>query len=148
VKIIGNNFLFVDNTLRKLESWAKAHQKEVEEYSGKSGLITASPKHYPAKRYLHLAENLRLIKVSRSECAVTKIGQPILYLAESSQNPFDLTNEQRCYLLKRILENDSDCFLQLLKSLEKYNEIKDIFMYFKKTLLDHLERKSKSLAIF
>ncbi|MEM5867688.1 MAG: hypothetical protein QXG39_07195 [Candidatus Aenigmatarchaeota archaeon] len=146
VKIIGNNFLFIDDALRRLESWAEAHQKEVEEYSGKSGLITASPKHYPAKRYFHLAKDLRLIKVSRSECAVTKIGQPILYLAEYLRNPFDLTNEQICYLLKRILENDSDCFLQLLRSLEKYNEIKNIFTQFKKTLLDHLEKKIEKLG--
>ena len=145
IDLIGNNFLFLDDVLRRLEFWAKKKQKELERYFGRTGLITESPKHYPARRYIHLAENLRLVKISRNECALTKIGQPLLYLAKSPQNPFHLTDEQVCYLLKRILENDFDYFLPLLKLLKKFNKTKEIFLNFKKAVLNHLEIKSEKI---
>lgn len=146
IELLGNNFLLVDDVIRRLELWAKEHQRYLEKHFSKSGSITISSRHYPAIRYIHLAEKLRLIKLSRNGCAVTKIGQPILYLTKCKRSPFELSDEQKCYFLKRILENDYDYFFPFLKLLKRMNKTKEIFSSFKVSVLEHLEMKSKRIG--
>lgn len=144
--LLGNNFLLFDDLQGKLEAWAEEHEKYLERYFSKSGFIKKSPRHYPARRYIHLAESLRLIKISRNECALTKIGQPLPILDKNKQNPFELTIEQKCYLLKRILENDFDYIFPLLRLLENYNSAREIFDNFKIAVLEHWEKRSKRIG--
>ena len=144
--LLGNNFLLFDDLQGKLEAWAEEHEKCLERYFSKSGFIKKSPRHYPARRYIHLARNLRLIKISRNECALTKIGQPLPTLDKNKQNPFELTVEQKCYLLKRILENDFDYIFPLLWLLENCNTAREIFDNFKTAVLEHWEKRSKRIG--
>jgi predicted transcriptional regulator len=141
--LLGSNFLLIDDLERKLETWAEEHEKNLERYFSKFGFIKKSPRHYPARRYIQLAKNLRLVKISRNECALTKIGQPLLTLDKNKQNPFELSMEQKCYLLKRILENDFDYILPLLRLLEKCHNTGEIFGNFKIAVLEHLETRIK-----
>lgn len=145
-ELLGNKFLLVDDLQRRLEAWAIEHQKDLEKYHSKSGAITKSPRHYPASRYIHLAENLGLVKISRNECALTKIGQPVPTLTKSEQNPFKLSVEQTCYLLKRILEHDFDYIFPLLRLLKNHNRTKEIFSCFKVAVLEHLEMQRKKIS--
>ncbi|MEM1540538.1 MAG: hypothetical protein QXJ07_04065 [Candidatus Bathyarchaeia archaeon] len=144
--LFGNNFLLLDDLQGKLEAWAEEHEKYLERYFSKSGFIKKSPRHYPARRYIHLAESLRLIKISRNECALTKIGQPLPTLDKNKENPFELTVEQKCYLFKRILENDFDYIFPLLQLLENCNITREIFDNFKIVVLEHWEKRSKRIG--
>lgn len=144
--LLGSSFLLVDDLQRKLEAWAEEHENDLERYFSKSGFIKKSPRHYPARRYIHLAENLRLLRISRNECALTKIGQPLPTLDKNKQNPFELSNEQKCYLLKRIIENDFDYILPLLRLLEKHHHSQEIFSNFKEAVLKHLETRIERIG--
>jgi len=139
--ILGNSFLLVDDLQGKLEAWAEEHKSDLERYFSKSGFIKKSPKHYPARRYIHLAKDLRLVKISRNECALTKIGQPLLTLDKNKQNPFELSTEQKCFLLKRILENDFDYLFPLLRLIEECHSAQEIFGNFRRIVLDHLKTR-------
>jgi hypothetical protein len=146
--LLRSSSLLVDDLQGKLEAWAEEHEDDLEMYFSKSGFIKKSPRHYPARRYIHLAENLKLIKISRNECALTKIGQPLPTLDKNKQNPFELSIEQKCYLLKRILENDFDFIFPLLRLLEKCHNTREIFGDFKIAVLEHWETRIKRIGDF
>lgn len=146
LQILENKFLDIDGLIEKLENWAESNSNGLSRYASNSGWIKKTPKHYPSLRYIRLAEELKLIKVTERECGVTKFGQPALYLTSTKSNPFDLTYEQICYFLKRILVNDYDIFLPLLNLLISPHRSSEIFDNLKKAILEHLKFREKSFG--
>ena len=141
-----NISLTVDNVIEKLESWAAQHEEELEAYIESSGSITKTSKHYPAKRYLELMQGLHLVKITGRSCRITKLGEPLRFLKPTYDNPFDLSIEQECYLLRRLLVSDCDVLLPLFRLLLDYGDVPMIFRLFKNTYIDQLEKRAEAIG--
>lgn len=141
-----NISLTVDNVIGKLESWAVQHQKELEAYIDSSGSITKTSKHYPAKRYVELMQGLQLIKITGRSCRITKLGEPLRFLKSNHNNPFDLSVEQECYLLRRLLISDFDVLLPLFRLLLDHGDVPWIFKLFKSAFIDQLEKRAEAIG--
>jgi hypothetical protein len=145
LRILDKNFLDVDSLVEKLESWSQSNSAFFQSM-GESGWLKRTTKHYPALRYIQLAEDLELVKIVGRECGVTKLGQPILFLAPIWNNPFELSSEQICYLFKRILVVDYDFLMPLLKLLSSPKIRPKVFDDFKKAVLGHLQVRETSFG--
>lgn len=136
----------LDNVIERLESLGTQHQKELEAYVENSGYIKETKKHYPAKRYIKLMQELQLIKITGRSCRVSKLGEPLHFLQPIYNNPFDLTIEQECYLLRRLLISDFDVLLPLYRLLQDHDNVPTIFRLFKNAFVDQLEKRTEAIG--
>jgi len=138
--------LTVGTVFEKLELWSTQNKEKLERYINSSGDIKKTIKHYPAKRYVELIRDLHLLKISETSCRITKLGKPLLFFETTPAKPFDLSIEQRWYLLRRLLISDFDYLLPHFRLLAEYNDAPAIFRRFKNTYLTHLEEQARAIG--
>lgn len=138
--------LTVGTVFEKLESWSTRNKERLKRYISSSGYITKTAKHYPAKRYVELTRDLQLIDVSEASCRITKLGKPLLSLETTPSRPFDLSIEQRWFLLRRLLISDFDYLLPHFRLLTEYDDVPTIFRLFKSAFLTQLEEQSRAIG--
>lgn len=132
--------------LEKLELWSAQNEKKLEQHIKTSGYIKKSSRRYPPKRYVELISNLQLIEISEMSCNITKLGIPLLFFEATPSKPFDLSIEQRWYLLKRLLISDFDILLPHFQLLAEHNDVPTIFRRFKNTYHAHLEERIRAIG--
>lgn len=141
-----NTALSVDNFIEQLELLGVKHKKELEAYVESSGYIDRTEKHYPAKRYIGLMQGSQLIKIARRSCRITKLGEPLRFLQPLYANPFNLSIEQECYLLKRLLISDFDVLLPLFRLLPDCDNVPMLFRLFRNAINDQLKKRMEAIG--
>lgn len=103
----------------QLERWSLAHQRDFIAYANPQGFIKATRGQAAPKRYTNLAVSLGLIGRIAGACRVTRFGKTLLpFLHQApNQNPFELTDAERCAYLYWLLLKDSDQFLPVVRML-------------------------------
>ena len=103
----------------RLEKWSLNHEQDLMDYANQQGFIKATRGQAAPKRYTNLAVSLGLIGRIAGACRVTRFGKtllPFLHQA-SAQNPFELTDAERCAYLYWLLLKDSDQLFSVIRML-------------------------------
>ena len=103
----------------RLEKWSLSHQGDFIAYTNPRGFINATHGQTGPKRYTNFAVSLGLIGRIAGACRVTRFGKTLLpFLSRApDQNPFELTNAERCAYLYWLLVKDSDRLLTVIRML-------------------------------
>ena len=103
----------------RLEKWSFIHQGDFIAYANPQGFINATHGQTGPKRYTNFAVSLGLIGRIDGACRITRFGKTLLpFLCRApSQNPFELTNAERCAYLYWLLLKDSDRLLTVFRML-------------------------------
>ena len=103
----------------RLERWSLNHKQNLKDYANQQGFINATRGQAASRRYTNFAVSLGLIGRIAGAYRVTRFGKALLpFLCRApSQNPFELTNAERCAYLYWLLMKDSDRFLTVIRIL-------------------------------
>lgn len=105
----------------QLEKWSLKHKQNLMNYANQQGFIKATRGQAAPKRYTNLAVSLGLIGRIAGACRVTRFGKTLLPFLHQvpDQNPFELTDAERCAYLYWLLLKDSDQLLPVVRMLVK-----------------------------
>lgn len=109
----------------RLEKWSLNQKKNLKDYANEQGFIKATRRQTASKRYTNLVVSMGLVGRIAGACRVTRFGKPLLPFLHRvpSQNPFELTNAERCAYLYWLLLKDSDQLLTVIRMLvEKHSQ--------------------------
>ncbi len=103
----------------RLEKWSLDREKNLMAYANQQGFIKATRGQTGPKRYTNLAVSLGLVGRIAGAYRVTRFGKALLpFLCRAPhQNPFELTNAERCAYLYWLLLKDSDQLLTIIRML-------------------------------
>ena len=103
----------------RLERWSLTHQRDFIAYANPQGFVNATHGQTGPKRYTNFAVSLGLIGRIAGACRVTRFGKTLLPFLHQppDQNPFKLTNAERCAYLYWLLVKDSDRLLTVIRML-------------------------------
>ena len=109
----------------RLERWSLNHKQNLKDYANEQGFIKATRGQTASKRYTNFVVSMGLIGRIAGACRVTRFGKPLLpFLCRiPGQNPFELTDAERCAYLYWLLLKDSDQLLTVIRMLvEKHSQ--------------------------
>ncbi len=103
----------------QLEKWSLNHKQNFENYINPQGFIKATRRQAAPRRYTNFAVSLGLIGRIAGACRVTRFGKTLLPFLHQApdQNPFELTNAERCAYLYWLLVKDSDRLFTVIQML-------------------------------
>lgn len=103
----------------QLERWSLTHQRDFITYTNPQGFVNATHGQTGPKRYTNFAVALGLVGRIAGACRVTRFGKTLLPFLHQKpdQNPFKLTNAERCTYLYWLLVKDSDRLLTIIRML-------------------------------
>lgn len=103
----------------QLEKWSLNHEQDLMAYANQQGFIKATRGQAAPKRYANLAVSLGLVGRIAGAYRVTRFGRALLHFLhlDPTQNPFELTNAERCAYLYWLLLKDSDRLLTVIRML-------------------------------
>lgn len=108
----------------RLERWSLNHKQNLKDYANEQGFIKATRGQTASKRYTNFVVSMGLIGRIAGACRVTRFGKPLLPFLRRipSQNPFELTDAERCAYLYWLLLKDGDQLLTVIRMLvEKHS---------------------------
>lgn len=121
----------------RLEKWSLSHEKDFMGYANQQGFIKATRGQAGPKQYTNFAVSLGLIGRIAGACRMTRFGKTLLpFLPQiPDQNPFELTDAERCAYLYWLLVNDSDRLLTIIRMLvegttQSLSDLQDAFPTF------------------
>lgn len=105
----------------QLEKWSLKHKQNLMNYTNQQGFIKATRGQASPRRYTNLAVSLGLMGRIAGACRVTRFGKTLLPFLHQvpDQNPFELTDAERCAYLYWLLLKDSDQLLPIVRMLVK-----------------------------
>ncbi|MXV82229.1 MAG: hypothetical protein F4X56_00770 [Gammaproteobacteria bacterium] len=138
----------------QLEKWSLNHEKDLMGYANQQGFIKTTRGQVAPKRYANLAVSLGLVGRIAGACRVTRFGKTLLpFLHQvSNQNPFELTDAERCTYLYWLLVKDSDRLLTIIRMLvegtaQSLSDLQDAFpMFYLQQLQARLLTAEESVA--
>lgn len=122
--------------ITSLRKWASENNEFFLQWIDPTGEITNED---AGRRYVNFSKELGLVTSKGNNVVNTIYGTILSKFDEPRQNPYKLTCGSKCFLLKRLLEEDFD-YLTTLASLFVNKAIS--FIDFRKSLAAHLKRSS------
>lgn len=103
----------------QLEKWSLNHKQDLMNYANQQGFIKVTRGQAAPKQYTNFAVSLGLVGRIAGAYRVTRFGKALLPFLRraSTQNPFELTNAERCAYLYWLLVKDSDRLLTIIRML-------------------------------
>ena len=119
LRLLEHNTLSESMLYSRLEKWSLEHEQDLMNYTNQQGFIKATRGQAAPRRYTNFAVSLGLIGRIAGAYRVTRFGKTLLpFLRRTpSQNPFKLTNVERCAYLYWLLLKDSDQLLTVIGML-------------------------------
>ena len=119
LRLLEHKTLSASVLYTRLEKWSLDHEQNLMAYPNQQGFIKATREQTGPKRYTNLAVSLGLVGRIAGAYRVTRFGKALLpFLCRApSQNPFELTNAERCAYLYWLLLKDSDRLLTVIRML-------------------------------
>jgi hypothetical protein len=126
----------------RLEKWSLDHKKDFMAYPIQQGFINATRQQTGPKRYTNLVVSLGLIGHVAGACRVTRFGKILLPFLRNIQNnnPFELTDVERCAYLYWLLLKDTDQLLTVFRMLaeERFQSLSGLQKSFHEFYLQQL----------
>lgn len=130
----------------QLERWSLKHKQDFEDYVNPQGFIKATRGQAAPKRYTNLAVSLGLMGRIAGACRVTRFGKTLLPFLHQvpDQNPFELTDAERCAYLYWLLLKDSDQLFSVIRMLveggsQSLSDLQNAFpMFYLQQLQTHM----------
>ena len=119
LRLLGHKTLNESMLYTQLEKWSLNHEQDLMDHANQQGFIKATRGQAASRRYTNFAVSLGLIGRIAGAYRVTRFGKALLpFLCRApSQNPFELTNAERCAYLYWLLLKDSDRLLTVIRML-------------------------------
>lgn len=119
LRLLEHETLSESRLYTRLERWSFTHQQDFIAYANPQGFINATHGQTGPKRYTNFAVSLGLIGRIAGACRMTRFGKTLLPFLHQAphQNPFELTNAERCAYLYWLLVKDSDRLLTVIQML-------------------------------
>ena len=119
LRLLGHKTLSESMLYTQLEKWSLNHEQDLMDHANQQGFIKATRGQVAPRRYTNFAVSLGLIGRIAGAYRVTRFGKALLpFLCRApSQNPFELTNAERCAYLYWLLLKDSDRLLTVIRML-------------------------------
>lgn len=129
----------------RLERWSFNHKQNLKDYANEQGFVKTTRCQTASKRYTNFVVSMGLIGRIAGACRVTRFGKTLLPFLRGTpnQNPFKLTDAERCAYLYWLLLKDSDQLLTVIRMLveERSRPLSDLQNSFPTIYLQQLQAR-------